>query len=178
MPKLTNPTVEKMHYTDYFLTISTNVKPTSEEDAQHLAELLDEVIDELFSKPEDLIVFIDEPVDYTKIVSFKYEGMTEVGKNKKGGRIHWHGKIMFKHHTKIRVLKEQVVPILNRIMKEKFGERFKGAYYSAKWIASKKPLMGYITKGYGQRLTPVTYLTDALKKMDIKEKQAQRDTLK
>jgi hypothetical protein len=179
-PKITKVEIDKkLHYTDYFVTISTNIKPKNEQDAFMLESQLTEAIDEVFEQPEKFITFVEgEKEDWEKIKKFKYTGLTEIGEGAKGKRVHWHGKIQIEHYTKIRVFKEVIKPIFDKVLKEKIGSRFKKCYFSHKWIPSTKPIQSYITKNYKlTKVKNINFLEEAMSKLKLKIDDSQKDLL-
>ena len=141
-------TAEKLYYSKYFVTISTNVRPLDAQDAVTLSEQLSDGIDNMMqTNTMDILRFPDPnfPPDASKIVDVKYQGMTEVGSSKRGGRVHWHGIIEVTHKSKLRIFKEDIKSTLKAVMGIP-NRRIKNLYVSTSWIKSHKPIQNYVAK--------------------------------
>ena len=141
---------QKVYFSDYFMTVSTNIRPRDDQDEHDLRMTLDDIMEnELFSDHVlDILVDADTKgrVDPSLIKEVKYSGLSETGSNSRGRRTHWHGYLKIQHFTKLRLWKENVVSVLDAIFKERFGERYKNLYYRQVWIPSTAPIARYIAK--------------------------------
>ena len=141
---------EKVYFSDYFITVSTNIRPTDDDDEYDLRMKLDDIMEnEVFSDHIlDMVVDADSKgrVDPSLIKEVKYSGLSETGSNSRGKRTHWHGYVKIQHFTKLRLWRENVVALLDGIFKERFGARYKNLYYRQTWVPSSAPIARYIAK--------------------------------
>lgn len=153
---------EKVYFSDYFVTISTNIRPRNEEDEHELKATLDDIMEEVFENNIlDMIVDANDTtksVDPELIKQVSYSGMSETGSNSRGKRTHWHGYIKIQHFTKLRLWRENVLALLDPIFRERFGNRYKNLYYRQVWVPSALPIARYIAKslprGFQRRAVP------------------------
>ncbi|KAM9999501.1 hypothetical protein ACTFIY_004586 [Dictyostelium cf. discoideum] len=113
----TNPTKSSkrkkktLRHSNFLLTINTQKRPTTNEEAQQIADQLNNVMDTFLTSPKhrnNLFTIRpggEDTVDGLppKIHKLEIEYAVEVGKELKGGRVHSHTVIKTIHNTQIHV---------------------------------------------------------------------------
>ena len=87
----------------FLVTINTNLRPRSNEEAARAAEDFKQALERVLptaAQTGDLFVFLEGgPADLVE-TTIRYN--LEVGKERRGGRLHSHALVFVKHHAKIR----------------------------------------------------------------------------
>lgn len=136
------------YYTAYFITISTNYRPKTQTEAKRISKALDESIDEVFTDKFDKIIRFPNPQfphDLSKIFNVSYEGLVEIGGDKRGRRVHWHGILKIIHSSVIQLFREDLKPIAEKIIKARIPE-VKGIYVQKSFVKSIEPIEDYVNK--------------------------------
>lgn len=94
-------------YSSFHVTVSSNKKPSTNEESYALADNMREQVGSLFNEEENLrglITFLDgSTYDDGKIQKIETTFSIELGRDPRGGRIHSHAVIHIIHHSKIRL---------------------------------------------------------------------------
>jgi len=164
---------EKWHYSNFLITINTNVKPKTEEEFNEVQEAFEDFLTWLFHKEhadERLFKFInlpsrgikgkksDFPEKFKRIDS---ETVIELGQSRRGGRIHSHTLLEVTHKSGIQIDAE----LIKKEAEEHLGDLVKGVYVNVKFInGTAKTILSYIRKGQ-----PVTAddLTEAFNTLQL-----------
>lgn len=141
----------------FFLTLSTNMR--KKVGTQEIEKAMWDSIQEVFATNGDLRKVLkipdkdseDEsitPIERLQIVKPSLEGRVEEGTTKKGGRIHFHGILKFRHNGKIHIDVRKVREKINEKLVQKLNTNRKvGVYFQSKAIASTlEQLEEYIMK--------------------------------
>ncbi|GAM29387.1 hypothetical protein SAMD00019534_125630 [Acytostelium subglobosum LB1] len=109
----------KMRHSNFLLTVNTQKRPTSDEEAEHYAQRLDTAMDTIFTQSEHLEnLFTLTPGKATSdgesptIHRLDTTFAVEVGKKAQGGRVHSHAVIEVDHNTHIRLNMDYIRQIL------------------------------------------------------------------
>lgn len=132
-----------MPQSNFLLTINTNVRPDDNADSRQLADKLADAIKTLFTKEnvDSALKYLDGDLMDIKTVYVKFA--TEIGKNKKGGRIHTHAKIEIDHNAKIQLNSAGIQAF---IAKEMDDPRVQHPYVNIKYFRNKNNIDKYIEK--------------------------------
>lgn len=144
--------IKQPKHSAFFITINTN-KGDTVCNARLLAHELHNILKELFSTIENIasiLTFHNAGDTYEKIVKTDVEFVVEKGQDPRGGRVHAHVLIQFKHFTSIHInkyaLEEYVIRNIHTCPLDSVYINIKSVGYAAN-------LRSYFTK----------YTKDALK---------------
>ena len=160
-PKVLPKPKEKRMFSNFMVTISTNVNPIKqkweEEEFEEFQERFTQVLARMFANPnEEPTGRLNEVVKYTDSTetldkeSFKEivykthsSSVIEIGPSKSGGRIHSHSIIELEHNSKLHLDK----PSIHDIVKEALAPECKNPWVRIKFITdSGKWATQYIMK--------------------------------
>lgn len=162
----------------FFLTLSTNMRKKI--GTEEIEEAMWDSIQEVFATNGDLRKVLKKPerdrlnenitpIEQLQIVKPTLEGRVEEGLTKKGGRIHFHGILKFRHNGKVHIDVDAVREKINQKLVTKLNTNRKvGVYFQAKAIASTlEQLEEYIMKqenkfGNTERVQELKRQRDAL----------------
>lgn len=162
----------------FFLTLSTNMRKKI--GTEEIEEAMWDSIQEVFATNGDLRKVLKKPdrdrlnenitpIEQLQIVKPTLEGRVEEGLTKKGGRIHFHGILKFRHNGKVHIDVDSVREKINQKLVTKLNTNRKvGVYFQAKAIASTlEQLEEYIMKqenkfGNTERVQELKRQRDAL----------------
>jgi len=151
IPTIPRVPVRRVEHSLFFITISTNLRPTTNEESHAIKDRLDIGIRNMLS-PENFagcIVFLTpgESVEDKLIKNVRAEFSIELGRKIKGGRIHAHILIDIDHYAHvvdkrggIRLSREKI----NAAVRE--GGGFRSLYCNIKAAYGTKYLLDYIKK--------------------------------
>jgi hypothetical protein len=144
MPRITGQQVVEQGFdskdrnSNYFITLSTNYRPTDDADEFTVREKLRGAIDHIFGSEEGLakIIHFNYPSHnlsdrYVQDVDYKFA--IEKGAHRQGGRVHAHVVLKIKHQSNISLSGT----VVKREFEDFFSDdpRIKGFYVNIKLIA-------------------------------------------
>lgn len=140
-------------HSGFLITVNTQIKPTSSEEARALADVLEESMKEAFDEDniQDIVEFIDEASTHgwsTKYIeSVHGEFTVELGKDPKGSRIHAHATIHIDHYSKIRINQATLREFLTDYLSDHSDLPIKKIHLNIRHISEDSNLQRYLRKG-------------------------------
>lgn len=112
----------KLHQSNFLVTINTNVKPMSPEHEEELSQDLFNAFESALDMEvfEDFITFrrANEGMDRVEQIEIP-DWATEVGEDPQGSRVHLHALIKIRHRTKIHLNREAIKSYILEQLKSK-----------------------------------------------------------
>lgn len=145
------PRVRKTKYSNYLLTINTNIRPVSDEHAQALAAKLRELGQKFFTL-NTILDMVDvygqgtshDDISRVEVVSWSIE----LGTNTRGQRMHLHAFLKFQHSTVIKINPGSVKEWWFDHLKD--DTPCKNVYVNIRWLpATDEMARAYVEKGRG-----------------------------
>jgi hypothetical protein len=141
------------HYSNFFLTVNTNVRPNDKAEALAVGGQLQAVGKQFFTLDviEDMLRFKygDKAtqlrlVDRISVPSWSIE----LGRTNRGQRVHLHAFIKIVHHTWLVLDRPSIQQWFNEHLQAlPDGEIYRGCYVNIRWIpASEEMALAYIVK--------------------------------
>lgn len=138
----------------FFITISTNVQPTSQEQADELSSALNEAGHALFSNEglEQVVDFVDEykgdVFDESTIMGIDTKFATELGKDARGKRVHLHALVKIDHISKIRLDRDMIQAFVLDFLLDKGIKYVKNVYVNIQAANTEANILDYILKDH------------------------------
>jgi hypothetical protein len=132
-------------YSKFLVTLNSNVRPVDEAHENALRYVMRQLIDENFEGKnilKNIKVLDDKDKEKKKENLIKYVNVTfsmEVGKTRRGGRLHAHIIVDMKHQTKVHIKANR----LRDELETYFGQR---GHVDIKYFPSSEILINYISK--------------------------------
>lgn len=143
----------KKRYSNYLVTINTNIRPTSDAEAEQITEVLKEVGTEFFTLDNILecleLKGRNASVDQISRIEVS-SWSVELGQNTRGQRLHIHAFIKIEHNTVIKIdagaVRDWWVKALCDV------SRCKNVYVNIRWMPATEELAKeYVEKGASKK---------------------------
>ena len=152
---------KKIYSSSWFLTISSNVRPTSLEAQRMVSNELKTCIEASLRNPLDSLTAVDEVGDiitpmyreiseHAQIELFKnkLQGMTEIGRKDRGRAVHYHGLWTVEHTEKVKLFREQVPRRIPRGLKNQLMNNLRNFTPNGQPPSADNPTYGGIKNLY------------------------------
>lgn len=134
------------HYSSFHITISSNQKPTTNDQAFALRDSMREALSHLYNDEENvakLLKFLDGSnweSNKDKIESIETKFSVERGHDDRGARIHSHAIMHIKHRTKLHIK----IAFIRKFMKEHMN--LENVYINVQYVDTARRLEDYVAK--------------------------------
>lgn len=138
------------YYSNFIITINTNVRPVDDADAQSFGELVRQVGDRFFTLDNILAAMKFKESGSTKEIS-RVEVSSwsvELGTNTRGQRVHIHAYVKVEHTCWMQFDQEAI----QRWFNNEFAsyQRVKNVFVNIRWVPATDELVkAYVSKGVG-----------------------------
>lgn len=137
----------KQHYSNFLLTVNSNFRPSSREEALEMRDRLRTGMKALCTEQgmRSSIKFLNGGNYYDNILEpIDVEFAAELGEDPKGSRIHVHALMKLVHNDKVQLNREAIKSVVGS------ASGIPSLYVNAKWVPSERTVQDYIKKQQAQ----------------------------
>lgn len=140
-------------HSGFLITISTNYRPKTKEEAKECGEKLRKAVKAMLSDETNLAKIVkflppheDDRWGPDKIIRVTSQFVIERGRDKRGQRIHSHAVLQIDHRSKIHLDKQGIKDVILPEMAGGCTCNIKNLYINIKYIRNGRGIRDYLTK--------------------------------